>query len=287
MFCNQCGEEVPEDSKFCPFCGASIIKKPKKVPISEPTEKNESSDDNFMDEEVKKKLRDIGKNPKSIGKNPKFMGTDSKNHASPNPEVKRKPYFLIIVAAVLTLIFFIRVYAQIQDEKAYKQGVQQLENNQYDTAASTFFRTHTDKGQELYKLASSFRQFSKGDYEMADYYLKEISIKNIEEKYPDLKDSIDAMKTKLDDTREARDKASQEKYEAERKQKKEEERQRAQEYQSTLHIGDPDNKIVDVMGTPEAKNTTQVDGHQSVQWVYRNTYIYTDDGIISAIQKFE
>lgn len=39
MFCNQCGEEVPEDSKFCPFCGASIIKKPKKVPISEPTEK--------------------------------------------------------------------------------------------------------------------------------------------------------------------------------------------------------------------------------------------------------
>lgn len=93
MFCNQCGEEVPEDSKFCPFCGASIIKKPKKVPISEPTEKNESSDDNFMDEEVKKKLRDIGKNPKSIGKNPKFMGTDSKNHASPNPEVKRKPYF--------------------------------------------------------------------------------------------------------------------------------------------------------------------------------------------------
>lgn len=23
MFCNQCGEEVPEDSKFCPFCGAS------------------------------------------------------------------------------------------------------------------------------------------------------------------------------------------------------------------------------------------------------------------------
>lgn len=55
---------------------------------------------------------------------------------------------------------------------------------------------------------------------MADYYLKEISIKNIEEKYPDLKDSIDAMKTKLDDTREARDKASQEKYEAERKQKK-------------------------------------------------------------------
>ena len=85
----------------------------------------------------------------------------------------------------------------------------------------------------------------------------------------------------------ARDKASQEKYEAERKQKKEEERQRAQEYQSTLHIGDPDNKIVDVMGTPEAKNTTQVDGHQSVQWVYRNTYIYTDDGIISAIQKFE
>ena len=52
MFCNQCGEEVPEDSKFCPFCGASIIKKPKKVPISEPTEKFESSEDNFMDEEV-------------------------------------------------------------------------------------------------------------------------------------------------------------------------------------------------------------------------------------------
>ena len=66
--------------------------------------------------------------------------------------------------------------------------------------------------------------------------------------------------------------------------KKEEERQRAQEYQSTLHIGDPDNKIVDVMGTPEAKNTTQVDGHQSVQW-YIETLIFIPMTVLSAHPK--
>ena len=72
---------------------------------------------------------------------------------------------------------------------------------------------------------------------------------------------------------------------SENKKKKRNDKRASRIIKSTLHIGDPDNKIVDVMGTPEAKNTTQVDGHQSVQWVYRNTYIYTDDGIISAIQK--
>lgn len=179
------------------------------------------------------------------------------------------------------------VHAQNKEKETLNQAVQQIENKQYSKAAETLVLMDSAESKDLYNLASSFEEFGKKDYDMADYYLKDLSIETMENRYPDLKDRIDTMKTKLDATREDRKKASLEKYEADEKQKKEEKQQRAQEYQNTLHIGDPDNKIVDVMGSPEAKNTTQVDGHQSVQWVYKNVYIYTDDGIISAIQKFE
>lgn len=279
MFCNQCGEEVPEDSKFCPFCGASTVKKQKKDSNPAPQKKEDVHDD-FMNEEVKKNPQNIGNNPKAIGKKP--MG-----QSALTPRPKKRPYFLIGVAVILALFLLIRVYAQYEENETLKQAVQQIESKQYDDAAVTLVGLDSKEGKDLHDLASAFRAFSKKDYEMADYYLKDLSIETMENRYPDLKDSIVAMKTKLDDTRDAREKAQKEQYEAEEKQRKEEQQQRAQEYQSTLHIGDPDNKIVDVMGSPEAKNTTQVDGHQSVQWVYKNVYIYTDDGIISAIQKFE
>lgn len=286
MYCNQCGEEVPEDSKFCPFCGASTVKRKRKDQNPEP-KKSEGLHDNFMDDEVKKNLRDIGKNPKAIGKNPKFMGKESMNHSSTTSELKRKIVLLIISTLIVSPFLLLWVHAQNKEKETLNQAVQQIESKQYDDAAVTLVTMDSKEGKDLYNLAEAFKAFGKKDYDLADSYLKDVSIETMEHRYPDLKDNIDAMKTKLDDTSEARKKASLEKYEADQKQKKAEAQQRAQEYQNTLHIGDPDNKIVDVMGRPEAKNTTQVDGHQSVQWVYRNSYIYTDDGVITGFQKFE
>lgn len=282
MFCNQCGEEVPEDSKFCPFCGASTVR-PRKNPKPEPTDaRNE-----FRGQEVKKNPSDIGNNAKSFGKNPNIRGKDAKNPPSPKSERKRKICLLLISTAIVAPFLFLWVHAQNKEQESLKQGVQQIESQHYYEATVTLIGIDSKKGKDLYNLASAFENFNKGDYEMAEHYLKDVSINTLENDYPDLKDSIVAMKTKLDDTKAAREKAQKEKFEAEEKQRNEKEQQRAQEYQNTLHIGDPDNKIVDVMGTPEAKNTTQIAGHQSVQWVYKNVYIYTDDGIITSFQKFE
>lgn len=256
MFCIHCGKKIPDKSEFCPFCG---------TPIVQETNQNISSS-----------------NQKENNQKGKIVSPSNNNH-------KKSGLTGIHILGIIIIVILVSIRGCMYygDLEHYDKGLSQLENKKYRDAAVSFVGITVKDGHELGALADAFRSFKEGDYEMADYYLKDLNLSDIEKDHPSLKDDIEAMKTKLDSTREQRKQAQHEKYEKEEAQKKAESDKQAQEYLKTLHIGDPDNKIVDVMGTPKGKNTTQVDGHTMVQWVYDNAYIYTEDGIITSFQKFQ
>lgn len=257
MFCIHCRKKLPDKSEFCPFCG---------TPVVQETNQNNSSLNEHNNPKEEKII---------------YVSTKKK-------ELRNHIIGLTIMGAIIIFITLIYGCSHQSNYDAYDKGLSQLENKQYQQAAETLISADEGKdGNDLKTLANAFESFKKGDYDMADYYLNKLNLDSIEARHSSLKNDIEAMKEKLDSTREERKQTRDEKYKKEEAQKKADSQKQAQEYLKTLHIGDPDNKIVDVMGTPKGKNTTQVDGHTMVQWVYDNAYIYTEDGIITAFQKFQ
>ena len=65
MYCTKCGQQIPDDSQFCSFCGAKVSKKIEKVEISRDI-KNESQVSN--DVENINEQKDVGvTNQNNIG----------------------------------------------------------------------------------------------------------------------------------------------------------------------------------------------------------------------------
>lgn len=71
--------------------------------------------------------------------------------------------------------------------------------------------------------------------------------------------------------------------EQEEKQKKLE-ADRAAERASKLYIGDPEVKIRDIYGEPDRVHRTVTAGHEFVQYVYGDFYVYTEDGVVTSFQ---
>ena len=52
-----------------------------------------------------------------------------------------------------------------------------------------------------------------------------------------------------------------------------------------LKIGMTDKMCIEAWGEPDSKNRTVLNGKETEQWVYKtNSYLYFDDGILTAIQ---
>lgn len=52
-----------------------------------------------------------------------------------------------------------------------------------------------------------------------------------------------------------------------------------------VKIGMTDKMCIEAWGEPDSKNRTVLNGKETEQWVYKtNSYLYFDDGILTAIQ---
>ena len=70
MLCPQCGKEVPEKSKFCVYCGASI---------------------DYVSEDAVTKVAGVSPSEEIVS-------------ASPPPKKKRKKWIALLVAAVVIIV---------------------------------------------------------------------------------------------------------------------------------------------------------------------------------------
>lgn len=192
---------------------------------------------------------------------------------------------LIFIGAIILLFIIVGAIMDASardDAKAYEYqaGITSISQGDYDKASMCFVNLQKDRYRDsegLYSLACALESNKKGDYSMALYYLKKVDEKKIAEKYPDLKEKIEQVRSNAT----AKEPEQQQ-------QKKKEEAQRQEERESHLYIGDPEYKIEQVLGAPRSKNITRTGNHESIQWVYPNgTYIYTDDGVVTAVQTSE
>lgn len=56
-------------------------------------------------------------------------------------------------------------------------------------------------------------------------------------------------------------------------------------YKKKVKIGMTDKMCIEAWGEPDSKNRTVLNGKETEQWVYKtNSYLYFDDGILTAIQ---
>lgn len=51
-----------------------------------------------------------------------------------------------------------------------------------------------------------------------------------------------------------------------------------------VKIGMSDEMCLESWGKPNSKNRTILDGKETEQWIYSNSYLYFDNGVLTAIQ---
>jgi len=158
-----------------------------------------------------------------------------------------------------------------QDEASYNTGLTYLRNHEYGKVGPPLvalkLKNYRDS-KVLYNYANA--QLNKdSDPSMAEFYLKDIP-----DTYKgEFANEINALREKVKEPAE-----KQRKSEAETK------KEAAKEYASKIHIGDSKEKVLNLWGSPEHRNRTVIGNRVHEQWVYGDTYIYIDDGIVTAFQ---
>lgn len=282
MLCPKCGTELPDNAKFCLSCGEKLTN----------YKKNEI---NYNENDINKKSTETKANSESTSQNnatkkSAYVATTKQPIFKSNTPPKETHYgCLVLIAIFVGICIAIGSCSHnntVKKEKKiaaeYEKGLNELRIGNYDEASVSLVEFSTNRGKPIYKykdgdimynIASAMEQYyGKRDYEMALQYLKDVPDSYFSGEFGD----------KLTEIKENAPQKSKQQQAKEKAQKEAE----AKEYNSKLHVGDPENKIEDVMGTPESVNRTVSGSHEFKQYVYKNSsvFIYTEDGIITGFQ---
>lgn len=166
-------------------------------------------------------------------------------------------------------------YTQKLSDEDYNAAVALAKQGKWDDCAVKLVKSHEgdNRAKVLYNYANAQKNFGKNDFSMAKHYLK-----NIPDDYSgDFSAEIKQMKNIVTE------KAA--KQEADEKKAKE---AKEQEKAKHIYIGDPEEKIRKVFGTPDSVNRHVSSYSTTKQYVYyrgdKMICIYTEDGVVTDFQ---
>jgi len=153
-------------------------------------------------------------------------------------------------------------------EEKYNEAIESLRKHDYQKATLMLLGETYKESKLLYEFAEA-EQKKETDPKMTQYYLKSI---------PDTYkgEFSDEIKTLRESTKGKAEEQIKKEQKIEKEQKK--------EHESKVYIGDSQYKVLDLWGNPQRKNRTVVGNVVHEQWIYGNTYIYIENGVVTAFQ---
>lgn len=146
MICLKCKKEIPDETTICPFCNEEIELSQQPDAIDETKSEDNAFDNKLSDEELKGSIDDSEANL-NIEKNDNADENKSDNLENNNDgeqvvesKVKKpfnKKMFLIVGCIVLMIVSAFAVIHYV-NENRYNQGIELLENNDYQEAYTIF-----------------------------------------------------------------------------------------------------------------------------------------------------
>lgn len=205
----------------------------------------------------------------------------------------------IIIIAITVFLFLLFEYNEYKAKETgkikYPEAIELLQQGEYDAASTKIFmyKKFNKKYDILYNYANAKEKIHKNDYSMAYYYVKDIdpSIVKDEFYYDDLVSIQNKLREEDEKKQKAREKEFEDRMAARERQRDQEAIERAQRYEERKHriyIGDPEDKITEIFGTPDSVNRHVSAYGTTKQYVYyrgdKMICIYTEDGIITDFQ---
>lgn len=229
-----------------------------------------------------------------------------------------KEHKKLIALLVATFVLFCAWNAySAHEDKIYQQHIDQSIDEEYQTVIGMLNQDHVTDAEWKQVESKLDRQLSPSDYYAKDF---RAHVKRKLEEYPDLpviKDYVKGMvvfnshtySTNAQQYKEAlrhldmipsnydgiladrmavNHKYVKHMYEEAQGYLDQIKADKAAEKAVNIEIGDPETKIVQILGTPIDVNTTTVSGSEHKQYVFSgNRYVYTVNGIVTAMQNIQ
>ena len=219
MFCTKCGYPIPDDSKFCPYCGSSVqvavqpeptpIPEPQPEPVCGPALKTIPEAEAVSEVEPVSQPEPVSEAepvsepepaPELIHE-PIYESVSEEPKGRPKLDPKRKKYLMIGIAAalILAIAIAIPVSKNLAKRQKYNEGLACLESEQFDEAYAVFTELESFSDAEEMAERTLQAKFDKGQAYMDEgSYKKARSLFHSMGDYPEAKAMTDRAQAELD-----------------------------------------------------------------------------------------